>query len=133
MTDISIIGTAGGAVLVLITLDVVAGILSAASRGDISSRKLREGLMHKLALVLAFALAVALEWCEASIPIGLSIPLIMPVASYIIVMEACSIYENVRSVNPDFRFEGFDELFRIRTGSKEEGDDNKNDIHRGEH
>lgn len=120
MTDINIIGTAAAGVLVLIGMDVLAGMLSAASRGDLSSRKLREGLMHKLALVLAFSLAVALEWCEHALPMGMSVPLVLPVASYIIIMEACSIYENIKSVNSDFKFEGFDELFRIRTGSKEE-------------
>ena len=109
----------------MISLDVLAGILSAASRGDLSSRKLREGLMHKLALVLAFSLAVALEWCEHSLPMGVEVPLVLPVAAYIIIMEACSVYENIKSVNPDFKFTGFDELFRFNDGDKGEGEEIK--------
>ena len=119
------IGTAAAGVLAMISLDVLAGILSAASRGDLSSRKLREGLMHKLALVLAFSLAVALEWCEHSLPMGVEVPLVLPVAAYIIIMEACSVYENIRSVNPDFRFTKFDELFRFKDGDKGEGEEIK--------
>lgn len=76
--------------------------------------------MHKLALVLAFSLAVALEWCEHSIPMGIEVPLVLPVSAYIIIMEACSVYENIKSVNPDFTFTGFDELFRFKDGDKEE-------------
>lgn len=81
--------------------------------------------MHKLALVLAFSLAVALEWCEHSLPMGVEVPLVLPVAAYIIIMEACSVYENIRSVNPDFRFTKFDELFRFKDGDKGEGEEIK--------
>lgn len=114
--DINIIGEAGVGVLVMIALDVVAGIASAASRGEIDSTKLRMGLLHKLGLVLAFALAVALEWEEDVLAIGIEVPLVVPVAAYIVLMEACSVYENIKSVNPDFRFKKFEDLFKFKDG-----------------
>lgn len=109
--ELETIGRAAGAVGIMIALDVVAGITAAASRGDIQSSKLREGLMHKVALVLAFSLGVALEYAEGVLPLGMDVPLVVPVASYIILMEACSTYENVRRINPEFKFDGFGALF----------------------
>lgn len=98
----------------MIALDVVAGIASAASRGELDSTKLRMGLLHKLGLVLAFALAVALEWEESVLAIGIEVPLVVPVTAYIVLMEACSVYENIKSMNPDFRFEKFEDLFEFK-------------------
>lgn len=124
MTDMSLVGDAGAGVLIMITLDVIAGVVSAASRGEIDSTKLRRGLLHKLGLVLAFALAVALEYEESVLPIGMSAPLILPVSVYIILMEACSVYENIKQINPDFQFKSFDELFD-KLGSQQDGDENE--------
>lgn len=121
MTDMTIIGDAAIGIMIMICLDILAGLVSAASRGEINSTKLRQGLLHKLGLVLAFALAVALEYEEHVLPIGMSTPLVVPVSVYIIVTEACSVYENIRTINPDFTFTGFDDLFK-KIDKKEEND-----------
>lgn len=124
MTDMTIIGDAAIGIMIMICLDIVAGLVSAASRGEINSTKLRQGLLHKLGLVLAFALAVALEYEESILPIGMSAPLVVPVSVYIIITEACSVYENIRTINPDFTFTGFDDLFKKIDKKEENNHDN---------
>lgn len=124
MTDMTIIGDAAIGIMIMICLDILAGLVSAASRGEINSTKLRQGLLHKLGLVLAFALAVALEYEEHVLPIGMSTPLVVPVSVYIIITEACSVYENIRTINPDFTFTGFDDLFKKIDKEEENNHDN---------
>lgn len=111
MTDIQIIGDGACVAGAMIALDVIAGLVSAASRGELDSTKLRQGLIHKIGLCIAFAMACILEYGESVVPLGISVPLVIPVVSYIILMEACSVYENIKRINPEFKFESFEELF----------------------
>jgi hypothetical protein len=120
MTDMAIIGRAGVGIAIMIVLDIVAGFSAAVSRGEVDSQKLREGLMHKLALVLGYALAIALEYENAVLHLGIDVPLVSGVAAYIALMEACSVYENVRLINPEFEFTNFDNLFKKVKGDKDE-------------
>lgn len=108
---------------IMIVLDVVAGITAAASNGDIDSKKLRQGLMHKLGLVIAFALSVALEYECSILPLDITVPLVAPISVYIVFMEACSVYENITQINPDFRPEKLEDLFR----NTPKGRDNNNE------
>ena len=119
------IAAAAGVVGMMIVMDIAAGILSAASRGDIDSSTLRHGLLHKLALVMAMALAVALEVAEGVLAVGAAVPLVIPVATYISIMEACSIYENCRTANPDLQIKEFDDLFRF--SGRDEGNEPSQD------
>lgn len=123
MVDFEFVSKAAAGIFIMITLDVAAGLTAAISRGEVDSKILREGLMHKLALMIAFALAVALEYESSVLDLGIQVPLITGISAYIMLMEACSVYENIRSVNPDFEFEGFDKLFH-KLGN-DEGDDNE--------
>lgn len=125
MTDINIIGKAAAGVLILIALDIVAGITAAASNGEIDSSKLRHGLFHKVGQVLAFALSVALEYEEHVLPLGMDVPLVLPVSAYLILMEACSVYENIKSINPEFKFTSFEDLFKTIHDNDKEQQDNE--------
>lgn len=118
------IGKAAAGVGLMIVLDILSGFTAAASNGELSSKRLREGLMHKLAVVLAVALAVALEWEQTILPIGLNVPIVSAVATYIIIMETCSIYENVKKINPEFEWQGLDNLFKF---SNDDEKDNQNE------
>lgn len=113
MTSCETITAAASVVGIMITLDVVSGIASAASRGELRTSKLREGLMHKLALVLTIVLAIALEYASDVLPIDVKVPLVIPVCAYITLMEACSVYENIKSMNPDVRVQSFEDLFQL--------------------
>lgn len=113
MTSCETITAAASVVGIMIILDVVSGIASAASRGELRTSKLREGLMHKLALVLTIVLAIALEYASDVLPIDVKVPLVIPVCAYITLMEACSVYENIKSMNPDVRVQSFEDLFQL--------------------
>lgn len=118
MTSWDTIGAAASVVGIMISLDVISGVASAASRGDLQTPILRRGLMHKLALVIAVALAVALEYATDVLPIDVTIPLVIPVCSYIAIMEACSVYENIKKMNPDVRIDNFEDLFNLNKGNQ---------------
>lgn len=91
-------------VMLFIILDFVSGIIKAAIKSELSSTKMREGLMHKL----SFILALLLGWlCEWSMPI-LGLPdvfgaVYMAVAVYISCTEIVSILENLGEINPELK------------------------------
>lgn len=124
MTSFETIGAAAGVCGIMITMDIVAGVLSAATRGELNTQKLRIGLFHKLALVLTFVLAVAIEYACEVLPMGVTIPLVLPVATYIALMEACSVYENIKRINPDVKVEKFEDLFKFSHGTESDKDNN---------
>lgn len=111
MVDFALINKAVTGVAVMIVLDIVAGFVAAVSRGDVDSKKLREGLMHKVGLMLAVALAIAMEYENAMFDLGINIPIVTAMSAYIIIMEACSVYENIRKINPEFRFTKLEDIF----------------------
>lgn len=84
-----------------IFFDLVTGIFEAAYKGKINSTKLRAGLYHKgselLSILGAYLAEIGLEHLHTSI----SLPLLGGVCSYICLLEAISILENLGEVNPE--------------------------------
>ena len=83
-----------------IMLDVLTGFVKAVYNKKINSTLLREGLFHKLSEVLAIALSFALEYTATYLSIGINIPVVTVVVSYISIMEIISSIENLCEVNP---------------------------------
>lgn len=108
-------------VMLFIILDFVSGIIKAAIKSELSSTKMREGLMHKL----SFILALLLGWlCEWSMPI-LGLPdvfsaVYMAVAVYISCTEIVSILENLGEINPKLKTSKFLSLFGENTTDNKE-------------
>ena len=96
----------------LIVLDYVSGIAAAASRGELQSSKMREGLWHKLgevgAILLAFLIAQEGHYIGLPYQIDLLIPGVM---IWISVMEVTSILENLTLLNPDLAAASFLGIF----------------------
>ena len=111
-------------VLVLSVIDVLTGWLQAVINRSFSSTKMREGLLHKIVLVLIIVLAVVLQGFTAHIgDTGWSVPLIFPVCAYIAVMEVASILENIKSAYPEIADSPLFRLFdNLKTGGDEGGD-----------
>ena len=102
--------------LVMSLMDVLVGFIGAAIRGEINSSKMREGLGHKMLLVLIIALAVLLQGFTTHIgDTGWNVPLIMPVCGYIAVMEVASIVENIKLAYPEI---AENPLFRLFENTK---------------
>ncbi len=110
-----------GFTAILIVMDYITGIAAAASRGDIQSNKMREGLWHKLGEVGAIILAylVAEEGHYIGLPYQIEI-LIPSVIIWISVMEVTSILENIAILNPDLAGDGFLKIFK-KTTKEENG------------
>lgn len=114
-----------GITAILIAMDYLSGIAAAASRGDLQSSKMREGLWHKLGEVVAILLAylVAEEGHYIGLPYQIDL-LIPAVLIWISVMEITSIFENLAILNPDLASAGFLQIFKKTT---EENDHHEND------
>ena len=92
------------AALIMMVMDIITGFAGAVVTGTISSTKMREGIGHKAMLVLLVVLAVLVQTFSLHIgDMGWSIPLIVPVCVYIVVMEVASVVENCVSAYPDLK------------------------------
>ena len=114
-----------GITAILIVMDYISGIAAAASRGDLQSSKMREGLWHKLGEVGAILLAYLVAEEGRYIGLPYQIDLLIPaVIIWISVMEITSIIENITLLNPDLASAGFLRIFR-RTDNLDDSEDNK--------
>lgn len=83
--------------------DVLSGFVGACVRHDVQSTKMREGIGHKILLMiiiaLAYILGVGLQHVSGA---NITVPSTEVVCAYIIVMELASIMENVNKAWPEF-------------------------------
>ena len=118
-----------GITAILIAMDYISGIAAAASRGDLQSSKMREGLWHKLGEVGAILLAYLVAEEGRYIGLPYQIDLLIPaVIIWISVMEITSILENLTILNPDLASSGFLRIFR-RTDDTDDTDDTEDNKH----
>lgn len=115
------------AVAVMTCLDIVTGVIRAACAGEISSAGWFRGLLRKSAIAGCFALAVALEWTEMVLDVGVAVPLMVPVTTYICVTEATSTYENIVSTDPSMRPNSLEGLFAVNSAVDDLDDDEEGD------
>lgn len=106
------------AACVMMVMDIVTGFAGAVVTGSISSTKMREGIGHKAMLVMLVVLAVLVQTFSLHIgDMGWSIPMIVPVCVYIVVMEVASVVENVIKAYPDLKDSPLVHLFDRATDS----------------
>lgn len=96
---------------VFVVLDILTGVASAISAGELSSSKMRDGLFHKLAFYGAYVLAVALECAAGVLELNITIPAAGAVAAYIVATEVVSILENLCKMNPELKNSKFLAMF----------------------
>lgn len=100
--------------LFFVIFDYVTGVIQAVCNKDVQSSRMREGLFHKGAFVLVIILAIACEVAMGAIPeIGFTLPLVVPVCSYLIVTELVSIMENLGLMNSDLMSSKILSIFKI--------------------
>lgn len=93
-----------GFCLVLSVLDIITGWVQAIINNSFSSTKMREGLLHKVVLILIIMLAVIIQGFTQHIgDTGWDIPLIYGVCLYIAIMEVSSIVENFGEAVPQLK------------------------------
>lgn len=87
------------AVIIFIALDIITGLAKALKNNGLNSSVLRIGLWHKSAEIMAIGGATAIEYYKSFL--GLSdISILIPVATYICIMEVVSCIENLCELNP---------------------------------
>lgn len=102
-----------------ILLDVVFGFTKGVVEKNVQSKKLREGLKHKIGFIGTIVLAIFLEIAIDVIDIGITIPTIGAVCAYILLTEVVSIAENLCAINPALINSPIGSLFKHDTKIKE--------------
>lgn len=87
-------------VLVFIGFDILTGLIKALSKDGLNSTILRMGLYHKASELIAVFGAGLLEYGAKYVNLGVEVPALFAVASYICIMELVSILENLAFLNP---------------------------------
>lgn len=85
----------------LIIFDILSGLLSAMIKGTFESHIMREGGLHKLMLLLAISFGIFLDYSLKVVDIGVNVPVGRFICIYIIIMEICSIIENINKGFPN--------------------------------
>lgn len=109
-------------VLCFIGFDILTGLIKALSKEGLNSTILRKGMYHKLSELITVFGAGLLQYGIKYIDLGIEIPALMGVASYICIMELVSIAENLAILNPQlFR------LFKPFLNKLKDKEDDKNE------
>lgn len=109
--------------IVFIVFDVICGTLGGFLAKKLSSVKARKGVQHKIALVLAVILGILCHIAQTFIDLGIHIPILILICTYIIFTEIISICENLGEMNPELKSTKFMRLFAFAYDGKEEFED----------
>lgn len=94
-----------------IVLDFLTGIVKAFATNSFTSTKMREGLFHKVALILCMILGGLVDYAQGHMDLGVAVPVAAAICVYICLMETTSIIENVCRINPQIVPEKLAALF----------------------
>lgn len=100
-------------------LDFVSGLTKAMATCTFTSTGMRQGLFHKVALMLCLILGYAVDFAQDFIDLGVTVPVGGAICLYIIFMEIASITENLVKINPEIA----PEKIRLILAGKKEGRD----------
>lgn len=99
--------------LAFIAMDLLTGFAQAVANKTVSSTKMRDGLWHKCGFVLTMLLAALIEWAMQYIDLGFTLPLFVPVCTFIMITEIVSIFENICKLSPELAGSKLAQLFKI--------------------
>lgn len=106
---------------VMMCADVVVGFIQAAINNQLSSTKMRHGLLHKVLILILIFVCLAIEiGISHTVKLPYDIPTCEVVCGYVIVMELVSILENIARGYPEFANSQLFKLFNIDSKDKEQ-------------
>lgn len=108
------------AVAVLSLCDIASGYVKARMAGEVKSRKMYEGLMHKAAYFMLIVLAVIVQVMQCYFEIWPDFPSVTAVCILICATEIISNLENICAINPDIA--EYDLIKKIIGGSENESE-----------
>lgn len=118
LTDAQAWGIALACVMML--ADVLVGFITAAINNEISSTKMRQGLLHKVLMLVLIVVCLAIELAIGhTVELPYDIPTCEVVCSYIVVMELMSVLENIGRGYPQFTDSALFKLFNLQDKDKQ--------------
>ena len=107
---------------VMMCADVVVGFIQAAINNQLSSTKMRQGLLHKVLILILIFVCLAIEiGISHTVKLPYDIPTCGVVCGYVIIMELVSILENIARGYPQFADSQLFKLFNLSdTDNKEQ-------------
>lgn len=103
------------AVLFFISTDYITGIIKAIMQGNLSSKRMREGLGHKLAYIMLALTAWFIDTLNMHLSLGFPLNVFTCVVSGICLIELTSIIENITAINPELGNAAFMDIFTQNT------------------
>ena len=109
---------------VMMAADMVAGFVAAAINKELSSSKMRNGLLHKILMLILIFACLAIEiGISHTVALPYDVPTCEVVCGYVIIMELISVLENVARGYPEIRDSALFKLFNL--GDKIDGKDDE--------
>lgn len=102
-----------GIVFLLVLIDYISGVVNAIMHGELSSKKMRQGLGHKFAYLAIICVALIVEYGSDYINMGIELPVFMPVCAGICLIEITSIMENCVKINPELSKSNILNIFKV--------------------
>lgn len=91
------------AILFFISTDYLTGVIKAAIQHDLNSKRMREGLGHKLAYLILALTAWFIDICNMRLNLGFPLSVSTCTISGICLIELTSILENITAINPELK------------------------------
>lgn len=108
---------------VMMCADVIVGFVGAVANNEVSSKKMRQGLLHKvMVLVLVFASLAVEVGVGHMVELPYDVPTCEVVCGYVVVMELSSVLENIGKGYPCFADSALFRLFDIAGKEPDDGD-----------
>lgn len=102
-----------GIVFSLVLIDYTTGVVNAIMHGELSSKRMREGLGHKFTYLAVICVALIVEYGSDYINLGIGLPVFIPVCVGICLTEITSIMENCVKINPELSSSNILNIFNI--------------------
>lgn len=104
-----------------IVMDYMTGLLKAFATRAFESKIMRQGLFHKVALLLVMLLGWLVDYAQTVVDLGFAVPVGGALCVYIIMMELGSSLENICKMNPELMPDKLMELFGgVKPSQREE-------------
>ena len=104
--------------------DILVGFIVAVIKGEVSSVKMRVGLLHKVLLLVLIVVCLAIEVAIGhAVPLPYDIPTCEVVCAYIVIMELSSVLENIANGYPEVTDTALFKLFKLDDKKEETNDD----------
>lgn len=99
------------AILFFVTTDYITGVLKAIIQGNLSSKKMQEGLGHKLTYLILAITSWFIDMLNTHLSIGFPINVSTCTITGICLIELTSIIENITAINPELKNAAFMNIF----------------------